>query len=42
MPIINQETQTALFPAGLAESEAEMGAQGSWGFMGGSWPGWES
>lgn len=35
MPAINQETQTALFPAGLAESEAEVGAWGSWGFMGG-------
>lgn len=28
MPIINQETQTAPFPAELAESEAAVGAQG--------------
>lgn len=35
MPTINQKTQTAPFPAGLAESEAEMGAWGSWGFRGG-------
>lgn len=35
MPAINQEAQTALFPAGLAEREAGVGAQGSWGFMGG-------
>lgn len=35
MPAINQETQTALFPAAPAESEADMGARGSWGLMGG-------
>lgn len=29
MPTINQETQTAPFPAGLAESEAERGTWGS-------------
>lgn len=42
IPTINQEAQTAPFPAGLAESEAEIGVQGSWGFMGGSRPRWES
>lgn len=42
MPIINQETQTAPFPAELAESEAVMGAQGPGGFMEGFWPGRES
>lgn len=34
MPAINQEAQTALFPAGLAQREAGVGAQGSWGLWG--------
>lgn len=35
MPTINQETQTALFPAGLAGSKAEIGARDPVGLLGG-------
>lgn len=34
MPTINQETQTALFPAELAGSEAEIGAWDPVGLLG--------